>query len=322
MSASLLTRSEVRAEFFAALDADPLSGVVSSLCIEANSQNASERWSWLRQVPKFQKHQGATGITPVVADKIDLTNFAYRSTIGISKDDLRRDNAANGMFKRRMAEMAEAASLLPWDLALDAMKAGDTSAVLSYDGANYFSTAHALGASGTQINLLTNQVAALTAVATGNAPTPEELIDAAVGVAGYMKRWLDDQGRPMNRTARRFLMVVPTNMWGSAVTAMAANNLTAGKTNVIKAVTSLGYEFTIIDDPTLVADSDTDFYMFRLDGVGRAPFILQTEVDLDVELLDENSDHFKVNREFGVIGEWIGALGVGEPGYAAKATLS
>ena len=320
MSASFLDRSRVRREFFAALDADPMSEAVSGLCIEADSTSASERWAWLRQVPKFAEHRGATGLDPVTAEKIDLANKVYRANISINKDDMRRD--ANGNFSRRVGELAESARLLQWELLIDLMKNGDTSSLPAYDGANFFSTSHASGSSGTQINLLTNQIAALTAVATGNAPTPEELVDAIVGVAGYMKRWLDDKGRPMNRNAQNFLVVLPTNMWASGVTAMAANNLSQGKTNVVRAVGVMGYNFTIIDEPTLVSDSDTDFYMFRLDGVGRRPFILQTEQGYQLEYLDENSDYYKVNREYGVIAEWIGAAGVGEPGHAAKATLS
>lgn len=320
MSASLLDRARVCREFFAALEVGAMPEIVSKLCIESSSQSASERYAWLRQVPKFAKHRGATGLNPVTADKYDLDNEPYRAPISISKDDFRRDN--NGMFKRRMAELAEAAAMLPYDLLIDLMKNGDTSAVLGYDNVNYFSTTHAIGSSGTQINLLTNQIAALTAVGTGNAPTPEEFVDVVVGCAGYMKRWLDDQGRPMNRFAKDFVVVVPTNMWGSAITSIAANNLTAGKTNVVRAVGVMGYNFTIVDEPTLIADSDTDIYMFRADGVGRAPFIKQTEVDFTLEYLDEDSDHFKINREYGVIPEWIGACGVGEPGYALKATLS
>lgn len=318
MSASLLNRGQVRAEFSAAIEALPFTGLVDSLAISYESMNASERQAFLGSAPRFRERQATRAPEHVTAYKMDIENKTYDAFADIDEDDLADDT--NGQFNRMIGELAESAARLPYELMIETMVAGNTSAVLSYDGQNFYSATHSLGASGTQTNLLTATEIPTLNVATANAPTPEEIIDVLVGGAAYQMRYLDDKGRPMNQGARRFLAVVPMNMFASGLTALYTNNLAAGRTNTIIGAKAGGYEFDIIGEPTLTAD--TVAFLHRVDGRTRRPFIVQRRRGFRLQYFDESSDMYKLEGKYAVRADWRGRVHQGEPLHSVRMTFS
>lgn len=319
MSTNTLNLPRLRSEFFAGIETGELSPVIADLCEELSVAEATVKYGWTSQVPRFRERIGSLEVSRLKGKQISLTNKRHEAAIAVDKDDFRRDQT--GSVSRRMGELIEAAQILRWELLVDIMNNGNSSAYLAYDGANYFSASHGEDSSGTIKNLLTgSEVADLSAVATPAAPTPEELVSAILGCIGYAMNFKDDRGRSMMRMARRWLVVVPANMWASGVTAVHANQLTNGVTNRVLAIREGGYEINVLAEPELTATDK--FFCFRLDGVGRKPFIMQEEVSADVQVLDDRSEHAFFNNEVVAKGEWVGVAGPAEFRYALSCQTS
>lgn len=319
MSISLLNRSRIRAEFAALLDVGDLSSRISQLCIETNSESPSELYGFTGAVPKPAKRLGPQGFARLVGRRIQVDNVRWQSGVEIDIDDYRRDQT--GSVRAKLGELAESFGVFKWEQIVDIMNNGNSSSYLAYDGQNFYSASHSLGDSGTLSNLLTTSdlPVALNVADTADI-TPEEMVIAIMGVIGKFQGFKDDKGRAMNRTARKFLVTVPTAMWYPAATAMSANNLQSGKTNQLLAIRQGGYEIDVVAEPELT--SSTSFFVHRLDGMSRKPFICQTEVPVELTTLDENSEYSALNDAVAMKGAWVGGFAPGEPLYSIRATVS
>lgn len=317
MSATLLNRGQARGEFFKGIEFARETTGIAGLSIEVSSMNASERYAFLRSAPKLIKQVGPIGRKVLTAHKIDIDNDQYSAAAVIGRKEMERDQT--GAVQRRFGDLGTRAAQLEVQLIIDLI----TSNGVCYDGQNFFDTDHSLGNSGTQINALTSSHVAALNIATAGSPTAEEAVDMFMGVIGYMLGYKDDEGVPMNETAREFGVIVPTTgtMWAAAMTAVRANSLAGGETNALAAISADGFKITVHGNARLNA-TPNDFYAFRKDGNGARPFIYQEEMPYELAFLDESSDHFKLNDEYTGIVKWRGGVGYGEPLHAAKCTTS
>ncbi|WP_367651981.1 Mu-like prophage major head subunit gpT family protein [Pseudorhodobacter sp.] len=107
----------------------------------------------------------------------------------------------------------------------------------------------------------------------------------------------DDQGEPMNESAREFLIKVPTAWFKNAAAAIKNSYVGGGDTNLM---TNLdGFTFKLAVNPRLTWTDK--LAVFRTDGQTK-PFIMQEEEGVTVSAIAEGSElEFKEDRhEYGV----------------------
>lgn len=285
------------------------------------SNQASETYNWLGQVPQMREWGTGRLIKQLRSDGLTIVNKVFEATLRIDIDDKRRDKT--GQINARIDELARRAAQ-HWETLLSTLIAngdGNTSG-LAYDGQFFFDTDHSEGASGTLLNdLAAAQVASLN-VGTATAPSPAEMAQAVADVIGYMLGWLDDQGEPINGDARSFAVMCPTaTIWSAALAAATKPTvLTAVGVSTPNPLDTAGLSVKAIYNPRLAANT-TNFWVFRTDGTIR-PFILQEEEGVKMDAIAEGSE-LEINsrqHQYGVTA--LRNAGYGMWQSAAQCTLS
>lgn len=280
--------------------------------IDADSEVMTHRF--LGHVPAFREWIGGIQVKGLNDYEILVRMKDFEAAVGISLHDLRRDKT--GHLTRRLGELAEGANINHWEELLVALISANPTA---YDGVAFFSAAHVHGESGTLKNLLTSTEVAQLDVATATNPTKDEAIAILGGLVGYASKMKDDQGRFYNKSAREWLLLVPTNLYAAFAAAARQMQVATGGPNPLNALED---KFTVVKEPGLDAQSTSVIYLFRIDGLGARPFILQEEVAPHLDILDENSDYAKLNNKALYIAKATRNVAPGEFKHAFKATLS
>jgi len=256
-----------------------------------------ENYKWLGFAPALQTWLGERQGKGLRVNGVSIKNVIYESTLALSVDDRRRDKS--GQIDIRIAEMVDDA-INHWGTLLTTLIInGETTAC--YDGQSFFDTDHSEGSSGTQSNDLSGGVFDVTS---STAPTSSELEVAILQMIQTLYGFKNDQGRPMNQAARKFLVMVPVAYWGNAIKAVYSNNLNTGSGVVDNAIAGLknrGIEIEVVANPELTWT--TKLAVFRTDGNAR-PLIRQ------VELLDgRKPSEANAEAEGESLGIQVSALG-------------
>jgi len=253
------------------------------------SNQEVETYAALGMSPMMREWIGGRDAKKLRESDYQIRNKIFEATLEIMVDDLRRDKT--GQLDVRISELIRRAqghwAKLLSDLLL---VAGSTDC---WDGQYFFDTDHSFGDSGTQLNLLAaGQVSKLN-VGTATAPTVAEMIDAILGVIGYMLTYKDDQGEPMNEDAREFLIVVGTPaLWGPLMGALGQAVIASGVTNVLGTLEDFKIRGSF--NPRLSAQT-ANMTVFRTDSDVK-PLIRQEEVPIEVSAIAEGSElEFKEN---------------------------
>lgn len=318
-----LSSRAIIGDFYRRLEGAFNASWASRLGMLFQSNQESETYNWLGQVPQMREWGTGRLVKQLRADGITLTNQLYEATLRIDIDDMRRDKT--GQINVRIAELAKRAAM-HWEKLLSALIEAGIAATLglAYDGQYFYDSDHSEGSSGTQLNLLTATQVTQLDVGTATAPTEAEMAKAILGVIGYMLSYKDDQGEPINGDVRSFLVMVGNaNLYGPTMAACIEKQLEAGsgavQPNVLR---SSGFSLECILNPFMTAASWTDdFFIFRTDGDVR-PFILQEEQAVKVDAIAEGSE-MEINErqhQYGVTAQR--AVGYGMWQHAALATLS
>lgn len=302
-----LQSRDIIAMIVAGLDTPPTPWV-DMLSNRVDSDKESEKYVWLGSAPSMRQWVG--GRQPKTLREISYTvaNKDFEATLEIPTDWLRRDKT--GLIRMKIDELVEAARLHDVELLSTLIDGAD--ATLCYDGQYFFDTDHQEGDSPTQSNKVDVDVATTTA------PTTAEMESAILTGTEQFYKLKDDNGRPINGSAKRFVIMVPTPFMKSAFTALGASVIVDGgqaRTNQIQAVGSLGgLTYDIQVNPWL--SWTTKFAIFRGDAAVK-PFVRQIEVDTQVSAVAEGSEEefknkrhlYGVNRTGNVgLGRWQGAV--------------
>lgn len=314
-----ITTAGVIGEFFARLQSAAASAWWSQLVSRFESDQASETYNWLGNVPAVREWKGDALAAQLRENRLTIVNKTWEASIKIGSDDFRRDKSTQ--IVTRISELAKRVANHPAKLlsTLIANGTGDTNGVCS-DGQYFLDTDHAEGESGTQTNVLAAaQVSALN-VGTATAPTPAEMAAAILGVIAYMRGFKDDQGEPMNEDAERFLVLVPSSLFGAAYAATVKESLVAASGTVVPNVLSGGNLMVSAAVDARSAWTDT-FAVFRTDGSVR-PFIFQEELPVELRALGEGSEYETEHNEHKYTAKSVNNVGYGVWQHAAIATLS
>ena len=277
------------------------------------SDQESETYKWLGTSPIMREWIGGRQAKGFRENGFTIKNKTFEATLEVMLDEIRRDKT--GQVMARIRQMAERAQDHDAKL-LSALIVGGEAA-LCYDGQFFFDTDHVEGDSGTQSNDLTLDIT------TPTAPTPAEMETAILKATEAMFGFKDDQGEPINGSAREFLVMAPVNHLKAVAGALGTSVVLEGgqsRNNLIMAVGSLGgFVYRMAINPRLT--NKDRFYLYRTDGAVK-PFIRQMEEDLSISALAEGSEEEFKNRRwiFGV--EAIRNVGYGLWQHAIKAQLS
>jgi len=319
MSGSALSSRAIIGKFYVALEQYMGQSWIDQISMPFDSDQESETYKWLGMVPQMREWLGGRQAKGFRDNGITIINKKFEATLEVLVDWLRRDKT--GQLRIRIAELATRAGG-HWGELLSTLITNGTGSTsgLCYDGQYFFDSDHSEGASGTQLNLLTNTQVASLDVTTATAPTPVEAAKAILGVIGYMLTYKDDQGKPMNMAARNFLVMTSPTLWQFLTPGVYNPLVSSGETNPIAGlIANTDFSVNIVANPYLTYT--TQFACFRTDAPAK-PFIRQEEEPISMKAVAEGSElEFNEDKHhYGV--KAIRNVGYGYWQYAAHATLS
>lgn len=319
MGAQGLGSRAIIGSFYEALDGYIGSSWISRIGMRFPSDQSSETYKWLGQVPGLREWVGSRLAKGFTENGITIENKVFEATLDVLVDEIRRDKTSQVMI--RVTELADRAGE-HWGKLMSTLISNGTGSTngLAYDGQYFFDDDHSEGSSGVQKNLLAAGDVAALDVSTATVPTPVESAKAIIGVIGHMLGLLDNEGEPMNANAKQFTVMCGVKLWQHLATGVYSTLVSNGSSNpALAIIQNSGLSITMEMNPRLT--STTVFYVFR-DDARTAPFILQSEQDIKISAKAEGSEYEFDNRahQYGI--EAIRNVGYGMWQQAAHATLS
>lgn len=310
MGLEVLSSRAVVGRYYATLEQNTGASWVPKVSNSFSSNQGSEEYPWLGQVPQLREWVGGRQPKGLRATSIRIDNKDWEATLEILIKDMRRDKT--GQIFTRVDELAERTLSHDAKLITAALEGGEAS--LAYDGQYFFDTDHSYGDSGTQTNLHTYNVT------TPNAPTAAEMEAAIMQSVQKLLAIKDDQGEPFNDGAKSFLIMVPVNLFGAAAAALKNPVIVDGSGSRTNLITNLdGFTFELAVNSRLTEDDS--FYTFRTDAVVK-PVIVQLEEPVKLEAIAEGSELAFNDKKFRFGVSKIGNVGLGLWERCCKTTLT
>lgn len=282
MGAQALSSRAIIGEFYRTLSQDTGAGWVNLISNLFGSDQDSETYAWLGQVPQMREWIGGRNGKGLRDENFTIRNKHYEATIDILVRWLRRDKTGQAMVRIRELAMR---SNSHWASLLSTLILNGTSTTC-YDGQFFFDTDHSEGSSGTQDNDITVDISALPAAAHGSttAPSPEEMQQAILKGITQITGFVDDQGEPMNENASNFLVMVPQSLMFAGI-----NALVMPKGTGLSEQQATGFSVDIVGNARLSSWTDA-FAVFRTDSNAKG-LIRQEETDVDLKVKAEGSEY-------------------------------
>lgn len=323
MASMGLSSRAIIGNFYQRLDASMGSSWMNGIVWENNSTDQqNEEYRFLGQTPKVQKWNGQTKSERLTSKGIIVANERYDWSLNVPIDDLRRDKTSQ-IIVRAQEGGQQFANFYEEQFTNMIVNGTASTYGNAYDGTTFFSTSHSEGLSGTQKNVLTSSEVDALNVNSASAPTEDEMSKAVLNSMMKFYGLLDDQGQPINGSAKQFTLMVSTNLAGASYAALYNAIVTAASgnttSNSLYGLRNEGWGINLAINPRLTT---TDvFYLFRTDGITK-PFIKQNEVPVSMTYLGPESEYAKFNKEVLWSAEWVGGFGYGQWQHALKCTLS
>ena len=305
MDQSVLSSRAVLGMYFARLETPNAAGWLDGVSNLFNSDQASEEYPFLGQVPRMREWIGGRNAKGLRSNSMTIKNKHYESTLEIALRDLRRDKTPQ--IQARIGEFADEGDA-HWSTLVSDLIIAAPSAVC-YDDQYFFDTDHAEGESGTQSNDIQVDISLLPAAVHGAiaAPSVEEMQQSIIKGIAQILSFKDDRGRPMNSNAKSFVVTVPLSLWVVAVASISAITTAAmqnnANPNVLAGLKGISIDVQMIPELTWT-DS---FAVWRTDSPIKG-IIRQNETDPQVKMKDENSEFAFDNDAIQIgIDAWRGA---------------
>jgi phage major head subunit gpT-like protein len=305
-----ITSRAVIGMYYEALTAQSGAAWIDAVSNYFTSDQSSEEYAWLGMPPALREWIGGRHAKGFTENGIAIVNKHFEATIEIMIKDLRRDKS--GQLRIRMAELAERGNTHFASL-LSTLLVNGASA-LCYDGQYFFDTDHNEGSSGNQSNKINFDLSDAPAQVHGNttAPSPEEAQQAVLKSISQMFTFVDDQGEPLNETARKFLVMVPVGLSESFRAGLSLARVAGPSSMAVE-----DWDISLAVNPRLTTAGWTDkFVTIRTDGSVK-PFIRQEETEPSIKVKDEDSEFAFDNDQIQIgidtwrnvgYGRWQGAV--------------
>ena len=314
MGAETLSSRAVIGRFYKTLEQDIGRSWIGGVSNEFNSDQASETYPWLGQVPAMREWIGGRQAKGFTENGITIVNKHYEATLEILVREMRRDKT--GQLNARVDEFAQRANSHWASLLSTLIINGESTAC--YDGQYFFDTDHSEGDSGTQSNDLSIDISALATSAHGSttAPSPGEMQQVILQAVQAIYGFKDDRGEPFNENASSFLIMTPISLMNVALAAVALPMIDNGNSNVIP---SADFKLAVVPNARLTWTDK--IAVFRTDGYIK-PFIRQQETPVSLKVMAEGSQvEFERDAHQYGIDTWRN-VGYGLWAHACLATMT
>lgn len=284
-------------------------GWVGDISTKVDSDQESESYGWLGNVPGLSEFIGGRKIDELKEYSFSITNKDWQSAVRIQRKDMRRDKM--GMVETRVSQIGPRVARHPAKLLSQLMMDGEASAC--YDGQYFFDTDHQDRDEGSQSNDIT------VTISDADVPTAADMTDGIMAAIQAMYAFVDDQGETVNEDAMSFMVQVPTPFLRPALEAVTALLAAGGGTNLLPAISDK-FDIKVQVNPRLTSWT-TKFAVFRTDG-GVKPFILQEEYEPEPWALGPDSEHCIQTGECMYGADWGGNVGYGDWRAACLVTFA
>lgn len=237
------------------------------LAYQIESTRLTESHNWLGTVPVMvDVTHGDIQVEGLGSYNFPVTNTTYKGAVEVQRSFFEDD--ALGMFRPKMGQLGEEAARHPGQLLFQMMVANPN----AFDGTAFFADTRVIGRSANIDNNLAKTGQTIAAIQTDIA-----LVRAA------MRKFQDDQGRPMNNTPNVF--VIPPELEQVFYQALTINFPAAAPTaaNVIPATNDGSLQaagYTVIVNP--YATDATTWWAFAVTAQAK-PFIFQNRISPALE---------------------------------------
>jgi phage major head subunit gpT-like protein len=301
MSAKGLGSRAIIGRYYRQLEIEAGASWVNDVSNLFDSDQESETYKWLGQVPAFREWIGGRQAKGFSENGITIENKHFEATLEVLVREMRRDKT--GQVMARIDELA-ARTVSHWASLLSTLILNGPSTVC-YDGQFFFDTDHTEGDSGAQDNDIQVDISGLAASVHGvvTAPSVEEMQGSIVAGIQQILKFKDNQGEPYNEMAKAFLVMVPVSLFFPAVAAVNLQGPArafASQTG-LDALVQAGLSIKVQANTRLDGSWTDEFAVFRTDSAIK-PLIRQEETPVVMKAIAEGSElEFKEDRhEYGV----------------------
>lgn len=274
---------------------------VDKLATFVESDSGSEKYAGLDRAPVLKEGQSGNNISRPTARKFEIANVDFDAGVGIPRKDLRRDKT--GMLNTYIESLARR-SITHWRRLMTDLIEDAHAITISRDGKFWFATDHFEGEYTGQANLVgANEINEL-AVVDSDAVTTKEMAEAVLAVITHMYGFKDAENEPFNEDAREFLVQLPVSL-GRTIGAFTQAVITSANGQEDNPLIASGFKVEFEINPRL--SWTKDFTIFRTDTSNK-PLVAQSEPlddgggvtdeqNVELVVLGQDSDHFKLNNE-------------------------
>jgi phage major head subunit gpT-like protein len=258
--------------FNRAFDAAP--SVWPKVAMLVPSGSGQNDYKWLSNFPRMRKWIGDKAVKSLEAFNYTIINDDWEATIEVDRNDMEDDNL--GIYAPQAQMAGFSAKQLPDEIVMALVNGGFANTC--YDGQFFFDTDHPTSGA----NVSNKGSAALSVATLAEA-------QASYGAARTaMKKFKDDEGRPLNITPN--ILLAPPSLEDTANALLTNERLEDGKPNPYKGTAEL------VVDARLTSDTA----WFLLDTTKPVkPFIYQErKAPGFVEQTDMSSDNVFMRRKF------------------------
>lgn len=257
------------------------------IAMRVPSTSGQNDYAWLSKFPKMRKWIGEKQVKALEAFQYVLVNDDFEATIEVDRNDIEDDNL--GIYAPQAQMAGESAKQMPDEGVIEIVNGGFTKAC--YDGQYFFDTDHPVAGASVS-NKGTKKLSFATLAAA----------QASFGAARTaMKKFKDDEGRPLNITPN--VLLVPPALEDTANALNTNDRLEDGKPNPYKGTV------TVLTDARLTSD-DAWFLLDTTKAV--KPFVYQDrKAPVFVEQTDQQSDDVFNRKKFKFGVEARAAFGYG-----------
>ncbi|EME71393.1 Mu-like prophage major head subunit [Paramagnetospirillum caucaseum] len=287
---AFITERSARGMFYERLQQTTALAWTSDLSAYFDSDQDSEDYPWLGQVPMMGESRGSKKFAELNDFAWTIRNVPYQTGIKLPESHVLNDKT--GQVQARVSEMADSTSTHWADLLAPLIVNG--AATVCYDGQYYYDSDHVSGASGTQSNLVSVDISALPVNNHGSATAPSaaEFVHCVMQGVQRLITFKDDQGRYCNEGLTEFLVMTPPTLMLQANAALRASSIDGNDTNILVEQDSFRLRFQAT--PRLSSWTDS-FSLFALGGV-RKPFVRQQKVPTNGSLGGYDSQGIRIQQ--------------------------
>lgn len=244
------------------------------IAMKVPSTTGQNDYAWLSKFPRMAKWIGDKNVKSLEAAKYTIKNDDWEATVEVDRNDIEDDNL--GIYAPQAQMAGESAAQLPDEIVMALVNGGFAN--LCFDGQYFFDTDHVVqGAS------VANKSALALSVATQAAA-----LDSYGAVRTAMRKFKDDEGRPLNITPN--VLLVPPALEHIALAIVNNDRLDDGKANPFKGTAE------VVVDARLT--SDTAWFLLDTTKAIK-PFIYQErKAPVFVEQTDPQADDVFNRKKF------------------------